>query len=469
MLLASRIDRAAGLLMILDLGLVALGRWGAGPWVEPLEYACAAAIAGLLAARASRQPKVFVAIGLALAALAAATLPAGAALVADGLAQAAFIAAFFAALTTLRHAAETSPAIRDCGLFLASRPPGQRYAALTLGGAAFGTVLNYGAIALLGSLATASSDAEPNPEIREVRKRRMLLATARGLVAMLPWSPLSFAIAITTALIPGASWTGVFPYALVSGLLLATIGWAMDSIFKPRLSTPAPARAEPEPGGWSRALPLVILLAVIGGGAAALHLSTGVSIVGVVMVWAPLVSAVWVWLQGRGEGPGARWRRVAARAGAYAVRDLPGYRAEVVLLMMAGFIGAVGSGLLAPVVRGAGLHLELVPAWVLLLSALWLMPLAGQIGMNPILAASLLAPLLPAPEAMGVSAEAVVCAFTAGWAVSGASSPYTASTLMLGAFSGTTARRVGLVWNGAYALVCGAALSAWVLVIAYLL
>ena len=70
---------------------------------------------------------------------------------------------------------------------------------------------------------------------------------------------------------------------------------------------------------------------------------------------------------------------------------------------------------------------------------------------------------------MGVSPEAVVCAFTAGWAVAGASSPYTASTLMLAAFSGTTARRVGLVWNGAYALVCGAALSAWVLVLAYAL
>ncbi|WP_339950782.1 hypothetical protein [uncultured Albimonas sp.] len=463
--LASRLDRAAGLLLILDLGLVALGRWGAGAWVQPLEYACAAAIAGLLAARASRQPRVFVAIGVALSVLALATLPRGADLVAEGLLRAAFIAAFFAALATLRHAADTSPSIRDCGLFLASRPPGQRYAALTLGGAAFGTVLNYGSIALLGSLATASSEAEPNPEIREVRKRRMLLATARGLVAMLPWSPLSFAIAITTALIPGASWAAVFPYALVSGLLLASIGWAMDTIFKPRLSAPAPARAEPEPGGWSRAAPLVTLLAVIGGGAAALHLTTGVSIVGVVMAWAPLVAAAWVWLQ----APRRRLAHLGARAATYAVRDLPGYRAEIVLLMMAGFIGAVGAGLLDPVVRGAGLHLERAPAWILLLSALWLMPLAGQVGMNPILAASLLAPLLPAPEAMGVSPEAVVCAFTAGWAVAGASSPYTASTLMLAAFSGTTARRVGLVWNGAYALVCGAALSVWVLVIAYAL
>ncbi|SDW04552.1 hypothetical protein SAMN05444336_1015 [Albimonas donghaensis] len=467
--LASPIDRAAGILLILDLALVALGRWGGGTWMEPVEYACAAAVAGLLAARASRQPRVFVGIGVVLSLIALATLPGGAALIGDGLAQAAFIAAFFAALATLRHAAETSPSIRDCGLFLASRPPGQRYAALTLGGAAFGTVLNYGSIALLGSLATASAEAEPNPEIREIRTRRMLLATARGLVAMLPWSPLSFAIAITTALIPGASWAGVLPYALVSGLLLASIGWAMDSIFKPRLSAAASApgagRAEPEPGGWARTLPLVTLLAVIGGGAATLHLATGVSIVGVVMVWAPLVSAAWVWLQ----GPGARWRRLSSRAAGYTVRDLPRYRAEIVLLMMAGFIGAVGSGLLAPVVRGAGLHLELVPAWALLLSALWLMPLAGQIGMNPILAASLLAPLLPSPEAMGVSPEAVVCAFTAGWAVAGASSPYTASTLMLAAFSGTTARRVGLVWNGAYALVCGAALSAWVLCIAYLL
>ncbi|MDF2231046.1 hypothetical protein P2H44_00615 [Albimonas sp. CAU 1670] len=462
---SSRLDRAAGILLTLDLVLVALGRWGAGTWVQPLEYACAAAIAALLAARASRQPRVFVAIGAALSLIAVLTQPGGMDLVAEGLLRAAFIAAFFAALATLRHAAETSPSITDCGLFLASRPPGQRYAALTLGGALFGTVLNYGSIALLGSLAIASGKSEPNPEIRAVRQKRMLLASSRGLIAMLPWSPLSFAIAITTALVPGASWTGVLPYTLVSGLALALIGWAMDTIFKPRLSAPAPARAEAEPGGWGRVMPLVILLAVIGGGAAALHLTTGVTIVGVVMVWAPLVSAAWVFLQ----APRRRWAHLGARAGGYAVRDLPGYRAEIVLLMMAGFIGAVGAGLLDPIVRGAGLHLEQAPTWALLLAALWLMPLAGQIGMNPILAASLLAPLLPAPEVMGVSPEAVVCAFTAGWAVSGASSPYTASTLMLAAFSGTTARRVGLVWNGAYALVCGAALSAWVLVVAFVL
>ena len=124
--LASPIDRAAGILLILDLALVALGRWGGGTWMEPVEYACAAAVAGLLAARASRQPRVFVGIGVVLSLLALATLPGGAALIGDGLAQAAFIAAFFAALATLRHAAETSPSIRDCGLFLASRPPGQR-------------------------------------------------------------------------------------------------------------------------------------------------------------------------------------------------------------------------------------------------------------------------------------------------------------------------------------------------------
>ena len=137
-------------------------------------------------------------------------------------------------------------------------------------------------------------------------------------------------------------------------------------------------------------------------------------------------------------------------------------------LMMAGFIGTVGSRLLAPVMEASGLDLTVVPSWVILLAFVWGIPLTGQIGMNPILAVSLVAPVLPAPEALGLTAPELIVAITAGWAISGASSPYTATTLLIGAFGDVSPRHVGLVWNGLYIALAGVILSAWSLIFAAL-
>ncbi|HXK58060.1 MAG TPA: hypothetical protein PLZ16_15590, partial [Gammaproteobacteria bacterium] len=88
--------------------------------------------------------------------------------------------------------------------------------------------------------------------------------------------------------------------------------------------------------------------------------------------------------------------------------------------------------------------------------------LVGQVGMNPILAVSLVAPLLPDAAGLGIAPTALVVAITAGWTLSGISSPYTATTLLIGHFAGISATRVGLRWNGFYTLTCGTLLSAWV-------
>jgi hypothetical protein len=60
-------------------------------------------------------------------------------------------------------------------------------------------------------------------------------------------------------------------------------------------------------------------------------------------------------------------------------------------------------------------------------------------------------------------------AITSGWALSGATSPFTATTLLIGWFANTSPSHVGLVWNGAYALICLLALSAWVVLFGFLL
>lgn len=446
-------DRATGSAAVATMFLVILDEWDLAAWAGPASAAMTVLLVALLAMRVRWGRVMFVVVALGLVLADIATQADWLSHVEIALERAAFIAGFFTALATLRHVADGSPAIRACGRFLAQQPPGRRYAALTVGGQLFALLLNYGAIVLLGSLSVASASEEPNDEIRRHRTRRMLLAIQRGFISTLPWSPLSFAIAISTALVPGAEWTRVVLPCLGTGVIIAVTGWALDTAFKPRLSAPPPPRTAPE-GDWKLILPLAGLLGLLVTLVAILNFASGVRIIGVVLVVVPAISLGWLILQ----SPSG----VARSVSQYAHRELPGYRGELVLLMMAGFIGSLGSVLLVPVIEAAGLDLTAVPTWLLLASFVWLIPLAGQIGANPILTVSLLAPSLPSPETLGVSATDVIVAITAGWALSGVNSPFTATTLLTGNFGGVSARHVGLRWNGVYSLVLAVLLSFWV-------
>lgn len=409
---------------------------------------------------------IFLAIGFALIFFAAATRDGWATGVGRALLSGSLIVGVFTALTALRSAAVGSPEIIECGRFLARQRPGLRYAALTMGGHLFGLILLYGAISLLGSLAVESTSKETDPELRYHRTRRMLVAIQRGFISTLTWSPMAFSMVISIALVPGASWGSAVLPCLVSAAILLVGGWALDTIFKPKLSHPPPPRAV-ETGSWWRNLrPLLLLLGAVVGGTAFLHLVTGVEVIGAVMSLIPVIALIWVWMQARDQGFSPR-EYVGSRVSQFVFSEVPGYRGEITLLFMAAFIGSLGSFLLVPLVKSSGIDLSTVPALAVLIPLIWLIVLAGQIGMNPILAVSLIIPLLPTPEALGVSPVVVVTAITAGWALAGATSPFTASVLLLGALGKVSPRKAGLVWNGPYVLVIGAVLSLWVVLLSF--
>lgn len=454
------LNRLTGGLLVSITGLVVLVEWGAGAFSAPILPWLVVLVTAVLAVQVRPGRYAFVLVALALTLALALLDPEWAAVSLKGLHTAAFIAAFFTALATLRSAAETSASIRRGGRFLAQQPPGRRYLALTLGGQMFALLLNYGAIALLGSLATASANEEQDEEIRRHRMRRMLLAIQRAFTSTLPWSPLSFAVAISIALIPGASWAEAVIPGIVTSVLMAGTGWALDSIFKPRLSRPRPAVTRPE-GSWALMLPLVMLLAILVSSITILHFATGIRVVGLVLLIVPTIALSWVLLQTFQPGAGQTFRR---RLADYAFAELPTYRGEITLLMMAGYIGTVGAPLLQPALVGLGLDLSALPTPAVLISFVWIIPLAGQIGMNPILAVTLMAPMIPPAEALGVSPTVIVVAITSGWALSGVTSPFTATTLLIGSFGKVSARHVGLEWNRAYALITAVILSVWVAV-----
>ena len=406
--------------------------------------------------------RVFVLVGLVLAVAALLTRSDWLQIIEAGLGSAAFIAAFFSAAACLRNASATSPSIAASGRYLAHQPPGRRYAALTAGGHLFGIILLYGAIALLGGMAEASARREANAEIRRIRLRRMLLAIQRGFVTTLCWSPLTFSMAISTTLVPGASWADAFGLGLIGAAMMASTGWALDTIFKPRLSGPRPPVQRV--GTWRSLIPMFVLLAILLSTVGGLSVATGLRAVAVVLLVVPLLAAGWIAMQNLSNAP---LRQVARRAAGYS-DDLFNYRSELVLLVMAGFIGTLGGRLLLPFFDGSSLDLLAAPAWVILVAIVWIIPLTGLIGMNPILSVSLMAPLLPNAEAMGVTPAAIIVAITSGWALGGASSPYTATTLLAGSIGGVSAWRVGLSWNGLYTLLSGLLLSGWVVVVSIL-
>ena len=452
-------DQTVGALLAAITLLVIFNEWSVLPQTLVVLPALVLALVAILAVQVRASRKAFVGVAVILTVALGVSDPGWTGAFAQAIGSAAFIAAFFTALSTLRNVAQTSPAIRKAGRFLAAQPPGRRYAALTAGGQMFALLLNYGAIQLLGALAMANASTEPNVEIRNHRIRRMLLAIQRAFVSTLPWSPLSFAVAISTAVIPGASWAQALIPGLITSVLVAGIGWALDTLFKPRL-TVTPTRTAPE-GSWALMLPLFILLGLLVVSVGTLFLATGIRVIGLVTVIVPLMALGWLILQNRGAGPEVSTVR---RVRDYLIVELPTYRGEIILLMMAGYIGTIGAQLLAPLMVQTGLDLSSVPPWLILVSFVWIIPLAGQIGMNPILAVTLIAPLIPAPEALGVTPTALVVAITAGWALSGASSPFTASTLMISTFGSIPARRVGMVWNGPFTLVCAVVLSVWVVI-----
>lgn len=458
------VDALAGLLLTAITCSVIFHEWHIAAWMMPVQPLLVVLVIAIFAMQVRLARKAFVAVALGLTLALALSRPDWLGTVQEGLRSAAFIAAFFSALSTLRNVAQTSPAVQSAGRFLSGQRPGRRYAALTLGGQGFALLLNYGAIQLLGALALANASSEPNEEVRNHRIRRMLLAIQRAFVSTLPWSPLSFAMAISVSAVPGASWAQAMVPGLMTSALLAGLGWGLDTAFKPQLSV-TPQRQEPD-GSWSLMFPLLALLLVLVITTIGLAALTDVRIVGLVVVIVPGIALIWMVIQHWERAP---VRTVALRIKDYVFKELPGYRGELTLLMMAGYIGTVGSALLGPLMLEAGLDLSVLPPWVILVAFVWLIPMAGQVGMNPILAVTLIAPLIPGAAGLGVTPAAIVVALTAGWALSGASSPFTATTLLIGSFAGISALRVGWVWNGGYTVLCGLILSGWVVLYAFVL
>lgn len=459
------IDRATGALLCLVLIGTILMHWGAQwPWLAWATGTCFVGAIALMTPRVRWGRRAFVAVACVLTALALLRADGGSRAVGTAIVLAAFVAAFFSALTSLGKAAGTSPAVYRAGSYLALQPPGRRYLALTIGGKLFSLVLNYGSLPLLGSLAMSSLSTEKDRRIRAIRTRRMLLAIERAMVSTLTWSPLTYSVTLITLLLPGLSWGTIVLPGLVSGVIISGTGWALDMLFSPRRTSPRPPAATGQVsdtrGRPRDLLPLLLLLAILTGIVLGVTETLGIDVPGIVILVVPLVALGWIVIQWRGSPTAAH---PLARARDYVFETLPDMRSELVLISMAAYIGSVGSFLAQPVAEAVAPTLSETPPLVILTAVIWVIIALGQLGMNPMLSVTLLIPALPSLESLGIGSVSMFLAVSAGWALSGISTPFSALAVIMSRFSGVSPRTVGLFWNGPFTLVCGILLTIWVL------
>ncbi|MDY7117700.1 hypothetical protein RAN53_15230 [Halomonas sp. SSL-5] len=360
-----------------------------------------------------------------------------------------FLAAFMTALSLLRLPAYRSRLIRRCGQSLLMQPPTWRYPMLSLGSTLFGIVLNFGVLNLFMSMidkANTLGSAQGRVWLQEVRRRRMLVATLRGFTLAPLVSPLGIGVAVVLGNLEPLTWIELFPYVLMSAIVLFLLGWACDQGAGPRPR--AGAIVSERPSLMPLAAFSVLLLALV---TLVFALSSWLSLrlPQAVLIGVPLGAWVWLAWQCRRVGPAG-----VGPATTLLVRRLPdvlgGIGNEVVALGSGAYLGYLSVALLDPAqLEGVSTLLVALGSWLPVLALLMVVVLA-QVGINPIISVTFLTSMVAQVGLEGVSLPLLGAALLAGWSLTMVSSPFTAAMMIMSRFTGMTAGQIGLRWNGAF-------------------
>lgn len=363
-----------------------------------------------------------------------------------------FLAAFIGALALLRLPAYRSRLIRRCGQSLLMQPPTWRYPMLSLGSTLFGIVLNFGVLNLFLSMidkANTLSSAQGRVWLQQLRRQRMLLATLRGFSLAPLVSPLGIGVAVVLGNLESLTWAELFPYVLVSAIVLFLLGWACDQIAVPRPRASAVATERPSllPLVGFSVLLLALVMLVFG-----LATVLSLRLPQAVLIGVPL--GTWLWLTWQCRSIGYAGVGPATILLARRLPDLLGSVGnEVVALGSGAYLGYLSVALLDPAQLGAvATLLVTLGSWLPALALILIVVLA-QIGINPIISVTFLTSMVAQVGLEGVSLPLLAAAMLAGWSLTMVSSPFTAAMMIMSRFTGKTAGQLGLRWNGAFLAV----------------
>lgn len=373
-----------------------------------------------------------------------------------GAAAGTSLGALIMALGLLQAPATTSRLVRRCGEFLIAQGPGRRYLALTAGGHLFGMVLNLGALSLLGTMVRSSNSliaAGGDPQIRDIRTRRMFLALLRGFGAVTLWAPSTITLAVCLSLVPAVEWGQYAPWGIALALIGMMAGWAMDRLAYSGRTRRAVTVPTTDERITTTLLPMTLIVA---GMLAAILLVRGLTdwpLIRTLMLVVPVFSLAWLVLQFRRRGVAVAVRIVWRRQIHHLSHRLPNSRYEVLTLSLAGFIGT-GVAALVPaqdmtaMISGLGL-----PTYPLLVAIILVIVLASQIGINPVVTVTLLGSAVNQLDPATLPPFALLLSLVGAWNLFGIGSPMSAMTMIVGGLADQPPRRIAHLWNGPYMLL----------------
>ena len=319
---------------------------------------------------------------------------------------------------------------------LFSGKPGTRYASLAFGTALVSVPLNFGSVAVVGSLISERIRRSGD----SAATRNSTRAVLRGFGVSPIWSPLSISVALTLTLLPtlgGAQLIGLsLPFAML--VLLAGFLWREP---EPQLETGAAADTAGA-AAWLR----------FGG--IILGICIGVFLFSHVYEFSYARSVTLSCLAAVIIGWGLSF------AGGHTPRPptMANVSNELAIVGGSAFIGSVISAVVLGQVNGnMGL-----PGWAWpVLAALvpWSFFMAGLAGANPILTGTLiggiLGPAWPPGAVLGLG-----FAMVTGWGITAFGTPFAANALIMERLTGYRARDASLQWSLALSLIALSAASA---------
>lgn len=389
-------------------------------------------------------------------------------MVARALDRAAFLAAFMILLALLRDGAVTSPSVLAVGRYLTRQPPGRRYIALQTGGHLLGVILNFGCLSLLGPLIQRGVRASKeeagegeagqamNAEVSAIREQRQITALSRGFSWIVAWSPTT----ISQAFIPLVL-TGVQPLRMAAmgagiTLIFFLAGWLEDRLrgrrIRARLSELGQLPvANPLPFPRDGFLRFGFVCAVLAVLSTLVVVWSGSAIVPALMLTAPLVTAVWIWLQNRDLSGG--WQATLARGKVIVTQSIPMSSPEALTLSVAGYSGIMAAGLTDAGALADLIGLDAVPPLAIYLVVAAIVPLASNLAIPAMLTVTFLGSLFSALPQLALDPTILGFSLIIGWGLNLTGSPFSATSLVLARVTGIPGTTLSWRWNGLYSLI----------------
>jgi hypothetical protein len=292
----------------------------------------------------------------------------------------------------------------------------------------------------------------------------MTCAALRGFAAMPFWSPLGVSFNLIMVSIPGLTWWQAGPPGIACAAAFIGLGWVFDQFQRPKGLRPRPLAKEP--GGAQAVAAVVAHVAAVTALTWLVEAALKLPFQTALLVAVPVYAFGWAIGLRLAQSDPAPLRSSAAIMIQKGLAAFPAYANEIAVFAASGFLGPVLVALVPRDALQGFFHGLSVPAGIL--AGLLCVTIAGLgfLGLNPMIAATILASAVSSADVPGLPKSAILLAIAAGWACTVVAAPMNSALVMTSALVGRHPWKLAINWNGLFGL---AALCVSVAVMAILL